>query len=392
VQIEHSSRRGSRDIEHIGSAHDDVELELLKAVARQRLAAGQGELDLGLGSTAPAERGGLLLITSSRMSYLWDALIHTYQVLGFRRAAGGDEVFRDLVLARLIEPTSKLDSLRVLEEIGVQPPAYATLKRRLPVFATDSWGRKVGRRVRGRAQLGEPALPKRGSMADGMATAPRWLVSNDSTAIRRRHSAERRVVPGGDVLARYSVSVEERLYAEKTSPGVFQYVRAVKVIKRLVKTDPRLDHIPSFEIEQRTALSVRASEVRRSFTLAHERGHRLLAAEDQDIPSGSFAHTTRVQPVRDVDLFAALGWVLQHGRARFRQLVRSIIGRDPQSIDRGFSRWLALEQLNVLAHGLRRRESARSPGHDVTASRRTARGPNLPWRDLSVPVHWGFGQ
>jgi hypothetical protein len=28
VQIVHSSHRGSRDIEHIGSAHDDVALEL----------------------------------------------------------------------------------------------------------------------------------------------------------------------------------------------------------------------------------------------------------------------------------------------------------------------------------------------------------------------------
>jgi phage gp29-like protein len=35
VQIVHSSRRGSRDIEHFGSAHDEVELELLKAAARQ---------------------------------------------------------------------------------------------------------------------------------------------------------------------------------------------------------------------------------------------------------------------------------------------------------------------------------------------------------------------
>jgi len=52
VQIVYSSHRGLREIEHIGSAHDDVGLELLKAVARQRLAAGQGELDLGL-DTAP---------------------------------------------------------------------------------------------------------------------------------------------------------------------------------------------------------------------------------------------------------------------------------------------------------------------------------------------------
>jgi hypothetical protein len=159
VQIVHSSRRGSRDIEHIGSAHDDVELELLKAVARQRLAAGQGELDLGLGSAVPAERGGdPLPITSSRMSYLWDALIRAYQVLGFERAAGGDEVFRDLVLARIVEPTSKLDSLRVLEEIGVDPPAYATLKRRLPVFATEAWRRKMAAACAAHARLGPASL------------------------------------------------------------------------------------------------------------------------------------------------------------------------------------------------------------------------------------------
>ena len=71
VQIVHSSRRGSRDIEHIGSAHDDAELEVLKAVARQRLAAGQGQLDLGL---EPAGGGEPLPITSSRMGHLWDAL------------------------------------------------------------------------------------------------------------------------------------------------------------------------------------------------------------------------------------------------------------------------------------------------------------------------------
>jgi len=48
VQIAYGSLRGSRDIEHIGSAHDDAELAALKAVARQRLAAGQLELDFGL--------------------------------------------------------------------------------------------------------------------------------------------------------------------------------------------------------------------------------------------------------------------------------------------------------------------------------------------------------
>jgi hypothetical protein len=57
----------------------------------------------------------------------------------FPGAAGGDELFAHLVLARIIEPTSKLDSTRVLEEVGLTPVSCATLKRRLPVFATDSW-------------------------------------------------------------------------------------------------------------------------------------------------------------------------------------------------------------------------------------------------------------
>ena len=62
-----------------------------------------------------------LPITSSRSAHLWDALCRAYDVLGFDEAAGGDEVFRQLVLARIIEPTSKADSLRVIEETGVAP-------------------------------------------------------------------------------------------------------------------------------------------------------------------------------------------------------------------------------------------------------------------------------
>ena len=53
-------------------------------------------------------------------------------MLGLENAAGGDEVFRHLVLARIIEPASKLDSLRVVEEAGVTAAPYATVKRRLP--------------------------------------------------------------------------------------------------------------------------------------------------------------------------------------------------------------------------------------------------------------------
>ena len=54
------------------------------------------------------------------MGCLLGALEHAYRVLGLEDAAGGDEVFRHLVLARIIGPSSKLDSLRVLEEAGLR--------------------------------------------------------------------------------------------------------------------------------------------------------------------------------------------------------------------------------------------------------------------------------
>jgi Transposase DDE domain len=156
VQIVYSRRKGSRRIEHIGSAHDDAELELLRAVARQRMAAGQGELDLGLDPSP--EAGGPLPITSSRMGQLWDALWHAYEALGFDAASDGDEVFLCLVLARIIEPTSKLDSLRVLEEVGIAPPSYATVKRRLSAYAADAWRERLAALCAAHAGLGPASL------------------------------------------------------------------------------------------------------------------------------------------------------------------------------------------------------------------------------------------
>jgi hypothetical protein len=57
VQIVHGSRRGAHDIEHLGSAQDAQAVEALKALARPRLAGGQGELDLGVDTEVLAAAG-----------------------------------------------------------------------------------------------------------------------------------------------------------------------------------------------------------------------------------------------------------------------------------------------------------------------------------------------
>jgi hypothetical protein len=53
------------------------------------------------------------------MGHLWDALCRACDAERVSPGHRGDEVFRQLVLARIIEPASKQDSLRVLEEAGV---------------------------------------------------------------------------------------------------------------------------------------------------------------------------------------------------------------------------------------------------------------------------------
>jgi Transposase DDE domain len=156
VQIVWSSRRGSRNIEHVGSTHDEAEVQLLKAAAQQRIVEGQGELDLGLD---PAEiPSGPLEITGSRAGYLWEALCLAYEALGLDRAASGDEVFRDLVLARIIEPTSKVDSLRVLAETGIGTVTYRTLTRRLPGYAKASFRAALSAACTRHAGLGPASL------------------------------------------------------------------------------------------------------------------------------------------------------------------------------------------------------------------------------------------
>ena len=135
VQIVYSNRRGSREIVHIGSAYTPAEVEVLKPVARQRLHANQDTLDLDDGRLGYDEAP----IVSSQAKHLWEVLSTAYQVMGLDRACGRDEVFMLLTLARVIEPTSKLDSIRVLTEVGIAAPSYPTIKQRLSVYATPEW-------------------------------------------------------------------------------------------------------------------------------------------------------------------------------------------------------------------------------------------------------------
>lgn len=151
MQIAEYVRGRQRIVEHVGSAHTQAELGVLLERARQLLAdPAQGVLDVGVEPTPPAvglmppardpglfgpatpsapATGGSGRVVGTDSRILFGALSHVYADLGFEEL--GDDVFRNLVIARVVEPTSLLDSGRVLRELGRAPASYATMKRTL---------------------------------------------------------------------------------------------------------------------------------------------------------------------------------------------------------------------------------------------------------------------
>ncbi len=123
-------------------------------IARQRLHAGQDTLDLGDGEPADEEAP----IVSDYAKHLWDSLGVGYAALGLDSACDHDEVFRQLVLGRIIDPTSKLDTIRVLTEVGVPAVSYPTIKRRLPSYASDAWRARVAQACAAHVGLGPATL------------------------------------------------------------------------------------------------------------------------------------------------------------------------------------------------------------------------------------------
>ena len=134
VQIVSKSGGVRRIVEHLGSAHDETELAALLEAGRQKIAAWQGQGLLDLESLDPAPgRTGLAgaTVETKRSGLLWEVLHGVYTRLGLGDATGGDRAFEQMVLARLIEPTSKAQVPRVLGDLGLEPVSTRTLFRSL---------------------------------------------------------------------------------------------------------------------------------------------------------------------------------------------------------------------------------------------------------------------
>jgi len=165
VQIAGYSGGRRRIVAHVGSARTEAELGLLVARARDLLEDDrQGVLELGIeprvakvalvsGSSESAlfahpprvstsgSSVGPARVLGTASGVLFDALAAVFADLGFDTL--GDGVFRDLVIARVVEPTSLLDTGRVLADLGRRPAAYATMKRTLARCASGKYRDRV---------------------------------------------------------------------------------------------------------------------------------------------------------------------------------------------------------------------------------------------------------
>jgi hypothetical protein len=111
VQIAHKEHGRIVRIEHIGSAHTKAELESLLLLARQHLSGDQ--LSLFVDPVSPLK----ISLKQSISNVLLQVLNEQYSLLGLDQLK--DDIFAYLCIARIVEPTSKLDSLRVLADLGV---------------------------------------------------------------------------------------------------------------------------------------------------------------------------------------------------------------------------------------------------------------------------------
>lgn len=161
MQIAEYAAGRQRIVKHVGSAHTEAELGLLLQRARELLEdPAQGVLELGveptprvqglappagepvlfdqpLAAAAGSGRDGPGRVVGTDSRVLFDALAGVFTDLGLD--ALGDVVFRDLVLARVVEPTSLLDTGRVLKDLGRAPVSYATMKRTLARAGTGNY-------------------------------------------------------------------------------------------------------------------------------------------------------------------------------------------------------------------------------------------------------------
>lgn len=128
IQVVKYVSRKTVVVKHIGSAHNKNDLKLLKIAAHQWIENKSDQMRLfsqknknQINHTSPVLLVNQSQLVSANSVYIYEKLVKLCCRLGFDQLTKADDepecsLLIDLIIARLIHPSSKLESLRFLKE------------------------------------------------------------------------------------------------------------------------------------------------------------------------------------------------------------------------------------------------------------------------------------
>lgn len=133
----------------------------------------QGALPVGapgpsIGGRPAAVTGGGRVVGTAAM-VLWKTLTRACTHLGFGVLA--DEGFRAMVLARIVEPTSKAEAVWVLAEVGAPDPSLRTLFRSLARAQAGDFRGQLAKACLAHTRLARRALARWSFTASQLCTS-----------------------------------------------------------------------------------------------------------------------------------------------------------------------------------------------------------------------------
>lgn len=138
VQVVHKDGRRISKVVHLGTAHNQIELDLLLDKAK-KLQVSPNQQTLFPVSVQKSH----LSLESTASKLLYDLILKTYSALGFTDLQ--DLIFQHLVIARIVEPVSKLDSVRVLDELGINNISKDQIHRSLIRIQKNNYRKSISK-------------------------------------------------------------------------------------------------------------------------------------------------------------------------------------------------------------------------------------------------------
>lgn len=151
VQLVFKEGRRISKIIHLGTAHNQIELDVLLNKA-WLLQADKNQQTLFPISTQRYD----LLLENTASKLLYSLILNNYNELGFDEI--NDEIFKNLVIARIVEPVSKVDSIRVLEELGIIGISKDQIYRSLLKTTCSNYRRIIAQKCGEKRQIGSHSI------------------------------------------------------------------------------------------------------------------------------------------------------------------------------------------------------------------------------------------